>query len=526
MKSCRKIDKSLTERHNIINLLESLKREDITLEEMERIGVKLQKAGKRALSPLIRRLWREENSDHISRYVFLLDFFEDDVWIDHIIRIALKRSDLEEDGRAALLAVLEDYGIDLSAPPFSRVLAEMNGPLETVLPKLLERGEEGLIRFIDDFLCYPEETQSVLIGYLTRIRDHRVLDLLDVLLGFDDLKIVRETLSTLGKIRDGRAAALLSAFDGRGDADLRQLAERSLRRLSFLGVVPDALPEGSDPKSTYVSAVSSIDGSGNRTLWFSRGHSEGVKDVLIMQIHETRGMADALGYSEISPEKYEKLLQEVTTDEALAEIDHSYAVLLIRDALFLNRKNCSYLPAEFYVRQRILPAEALVPEPYTPDFSGYDLHRLAGSRKLAQQSATLFEEEYFDGWFTADSRLFDLAEEYDLLDKKTAGRSLEKSVEDFIERFIQDKIANDSERMARRLFLIADLMVKTGRERNLVEKTLALAANLMHPLCPDRENPFLRQFALESLKLTREAVAEGFDYRLHRELDEDGELWD
>jgi hypothetical protein len=526
MKSCRKIDKSLTERHNIINLLESLKREDITLEEMERIGVKLQKAGKRALSPLIRRLWREENSDHISRYVFLLDFFEDDVWIDHIIRIALKRSDLEEDGRAALLAVLEDYGIDLSAPPFARVLAEMNGPLETVLPKLLEKGEEGLIRFVEDFLCYPEETQSVLIGYLAKIRDHRVLDLLDIFLGFDDLKIVREAIITLGKIRDGRAAAVLSAFDSRGDADLRQLAERSLRRLSFLGVVPDAVPTSSHSGSSYESAVSSIDGSGNRTLWFSCSHANGVKDVLIMQIHETRGVVDALGYSEIAPEKYEKLLQEVTTDEALTEIDHLYAILLIRDALSLNRKNSSYLPAEFYVRQRILPAEALVPEPYTPGFSGYDLARLAESRKLAQQSASLFEEEYFDGWFTADSRLFELAEEYDLLDKKTAGRSLEKSVEDFIEKFIQDKIANDSERIARRLFLIADLMERSGRERYLVEKTLSVAANLLHPLYTGPQNPFLRQFALESLKITREAVAEGFDYRMHRELEEDGELWD
>jgi hypothetical protein len=526
MKSCRKIDKSLTERHNIINLLESLKRDDITLEEMERIGVKLQKAGKRALSPLIRRLWREENSDHISRYVFLLDFFEDDVWIDHIVRIALKRSDLEEDGRAALLAVLEDYGIDLSAPPFSRVLAEINGPLEAVLPKLLERGEEGLIRFMEDFLCYPEETQSLLIGYLARIHDNRVLNLLEILLGFDDRKILRETIVTLGKIRDGRAAALLSALDFRGDIELCQLTERSLRRLSFLGIVNEALPEEVTAQSTYEAAVSSIDGSGNRTLWFSRSHSDGVKDVLIMQVHETRGMVDALGYSDISTEKYDNLRQEVTIDDALAVIDYDYAVLLIRDALLLNRKNCSHLPAEFYVRSKILPAEALVPEPYIPEFSGYDLHMLAESRLLLEQSATLFDEEYFDGWFTADSRLFDLAEEYDLLDKQPADQSLVNSVEEFIDRFIEDNISNDSERFARRLFLIADLMVRTGRDGSLVEKTLAVAANLVNPLYKSRENPFLRQFALESLKITREAVAEGFDFRLHRELDEDEERWD
>ena len=87
MEYCHKIDNSLTERHTIVNLLESLKKDDITMEEMEKIGARLQKAGRRALSPLIRRLWREENGDHISRYVFLLDFFEDEIWIDQMLRV-------------------------------------------------------------------------------------------------------------------------------------------------------------------------------------------------------------------------------------------------------------------------------------------------------------------------------------------------------------------------------------------------------------------------------------------------------
>jgi hypothetical protein len=80
--------------------------------------------------------------------------------------------------------------------------------------------------------------------------------------------------------------------------------------------------------------------------------------------------------------------------------------------------------------------------------------------------------------------------------------------------------------MARRLFLIADLMRRTGRERTLVEKTLAVALDLLNPGFPERRNPFLRQYALESLKITREAIAEGFDLRLHGDWDEDGELWD
>ena len=69
MECCKNIDNSLIERHHIVILLESLKQEDITLEEMERVGALLQKAGKRALSPLLRKLWREKNGDIINRYV-------------------------------------------------------------------------------------------------------------------------------------------------------------------------------------------------------------------------------------------------------------------------------------------------------------------------------------------------------------------------------------------------------------------------------------------------------------------------
>ncbi len=526
MEYCQKIDKSLTERYTIVGLLESLKKEDITMEEMERIGVKLQKAGRRALSPLIRRLWREENGDHISRYVYLLDFFEDEVWIDQIIRIALKRNDLEEDAKAALLAVLEDYGIDISAPPFSKVLEEINGPLEVTLPKLFDKGEAGLIRFMEDFLFYPQETQAAVVRHLAKVKDLRVLSLLEILLGFEDREIVGEAIVALGKIRNGKAASLLSSLACQGDTGVRELAERSLRRLSFLGITPDTPPADPPCRSIYMSSVSSIDGSGNRTLWVSSRETDGRLDVLFMQLHETKGMIDALGYSDISREKYEKLLQEVAGEEALMEIEPDYAVLLIRDALSLNRTDGSHLPPEFYVRRGILPAEALVPGSYMPEFTGYDLERLADSREIVEQSATLFDEEYFDGWFTVDSRLFDLAEEHDLLEKKPAGQKLAKAVDNFIERFIEDKVTHDSERIARRLFLIADLMRRTGRERNLVEKTLAVAVNVLHPRCPYQRNPFLRQFALESLKITREAIAEGFDLRLHRDWDEDGELWD
>ena len=152
MEQRRKIDNSLKERHGIIHLLEKMKQDGITIAEMEEIGAKLGKSGKRALSPLVRRLWREKSGDLISRYTYLLDFFDDEVWIDQLIQIALRRRDLEEEGKAALLAALEEYGVDVSAPPLATLLARDGGPLRTTLPRLLGSASAEQIRAIKDHI--------------------------------------------------------------------------------------------------------------------------------------------------------------------------------------------------------------------------------------------------------------------------------------------------------------------------------------------------------------------------------------
>src|SRR6266702_4808190 len=114
-----KLDKTLRERRRIIRLLDFLKRDDLTGEQMERIGRRLQKSGRRALQPLVRKLWQEKNGTAIYRYTCMLDFFDDSNWLDQLVQITLRRTDLEEEGRLALLDALQDYGIDVTLPPFA-----------------------------------------------------------------------------------------------------------------------------------------------------------------------------------------------------------------------------------------------------------------------------------------------------------------------------------------------------------------------------------------------------------------------
>ena len=145
MENPRKIDTSFKERQGVLHLLEKLKKETITYAEMDEIGSLIRKAGRAAVQPLLRNISREKSGSLISKYTYLLDFLDDRYWLDQIIHIALKRRDLEVEGKSAILATLEDCGIDVTLPPFSRLLSSSSLAAGELFTRLVERGEEGLV---------------------------------------------------------------------------------------------------------------------------------------------------------------------------------------------------------------------------------------------------------------------------------------------------------------------------------------------------------------------------------------------
>ena len=227
----RKIDESLLERHRILRLLERLKQDNLTVAEIDEIGGTLQKAGRRALPPLVRSLWREKSGDLISKYTYLLDFFADEEWLDQLIQIALRRRDLEDEGKVALLSTLQNCGIDVTLPPFAGLLASYSGPLKESLARFLDRGERGLLWFLEDFVYAAEERQVMMIRELAQVDDPRVVEVCALLLAFDDPLVVQEVLTTLGRIRLPAAAAL--ALEWSGHAAGRALLGRARRLPSY-----------------------------------------------------------------------------------------------------------------------------------------------------------------------------------------------------------------------------------------------------------------------------------------------------
>lgn len=521
MERRKKIDESLKERHGIVRLLERLKNDDITLDEIEEIGAKLKKAGKRALSPLVRRLWRERSGDLISKYAYLLDFFEEDVWLDQLIQITLRRRDLEEEGKAALLAALEGYGIDVTAPPFATLLADIGGPLQLTLPRLLDKGEEGLINFVEDFLFAMPELRLAIIRELPYVPDPRVTTVLEVLLRIDDPVIAGEAVIALGKIREPAAVAILHGLKENPDSALRELAAKNLRRLSFLGMETGAVKQAPAlPLPYYAACTSPFDGAGFRTLWLCRWTAEGRLVSLFAQIHETRGMIAAWGNSRLDVFECAKQWEEFRLEEGAVTIAPEYALKLANDAVYRCREQGQLLPPEFYVLEGAFQDGMRVPSPYTPDFSEYDPPGAAAVSRMIARSAALFDDDYFAGWYMASGRVYDFAEEWVELEKRAGESKLTREMESLVTRFCAELLAPEIGSIRARLILTADLMRRSDRDKELVEQTLAVALNLTDCGLPLHRHPFLKRFALESMDMAREALAEGYDLR-EQECEED-----
>jgi hypothetical protein len=494
MRRSTKIDTSLRERHGILELLGRLRGDGVTLHEMEEIGLKFQKAGRRALRPLVRELWRENSGDLISKYAYILDFFETGSWLDQLIQIAVKRRDLGDDGKAALLIILEGYGVDVTVPPLKGVFAGVGTQLRQAAQGALQLGEEGIVTFLDEFLACPHDIQLSVIRELGEGGDPKGARMLEAMLWHDEKEIVKAALAALGCIRDPQAAGILSRFLQEGDPALHAEAQRSLRRLGFLGVQAPALRRALPFHAGYATAP---DGDGYRSLLVSRWEDDATLAVLYLQVHERRGLLAAWGSGALTLEQFDIELEAFSAQDELHQVTPAYVLALLRDALHWSHDLC-YLPADYYLRRGMFAGEDLTPAPYRPEFTEFSAKAPLSYGEGEEVSRRLFADPFFAGWFMAQQRVYDYAEEY------RRGEDLEG----ILERFCAELLTPELEQIRERLLCSADLMRRCGSDPAYVGRVVALARSLEGYKLPHHLHPFLRGFAMESMEIAREALAQ------------------
>lgn len=520
-----KIDKSLRERRRIIRLLDYLKRDDLTGEQMERIGKRLQKSGKRALKPLVRKLWREQNGTAIYRYTCMLDFFDTSGWMDQLIQITLQRKDLEEDGRLALLDLLHDSGIDVTAPPFAGMTGYGASSLDGFVDECLGDGERGLVRFIDSFLDVADDYRERMIHRLIEAGTPDAVALLEILLSFERPEVVREAILALGRIKSGCALDVLGRAEPRHEGDLQALIRRSIRRLSFLGIrEPSELPQtAAVPLPFHDVLVGPVDFYGARSLWFAwKLTGEAFAGMLVMT-GETDGLLNAISYRMRDTKEYGHVLKDVAAGELLQPADPDYALAVLRDALHRSREQDFYLPPDFYVDMRLFRPDSLKPEAYVPRFNLAHLDGIVEKIPgYVTGSDELLDDPCLEGWILSEPAVYDAAERFIALEDGPEGENVKtEPLEAEIARFCDELIIPRRAEIVKRLLLIADYMHHTGNEEQVVQKVLATALSLVGGFLPEHRHPFVRRLVLDSVDTARQALSEGYDLRRDESYDDD-----
>jgi hypothetical protein len=525
-----KIDKTLRERRRINRLLDFLKRDDLTGEQMERIGRRLQKSGKRALSPLVRKLWREQNGTALYRYTCMLDFFDASAWMDQLIQITLQRKDLEEDGKLALLDVLHDSGIDVTAPPFASMTGYGSPTLEGFVDDCLSDGERGLVRFIDSFLDVADEFRGKMTARLAEKASAEAAVLLEILLSFEKQEIVHETIRTLGRTRSGYALDVLQRAEARLDGEAAAMTRRSIRRLSFTGI-RDAieLPHSfQQPLPFYEVYAGPVDFYGSRTLWFSwRLDNQAIAAMLVLT-GENDGMLNAISYRMRDEKEYAHIVKDLSGGEMLTPVEHDYALAALRDALHRSREGGFYLPPDFYVDMRLFRPDSLKPEAYIPRFKLTHLEDIVEKIPgYVASSNDLLDEPGLEGWVLTEMALYDAADRFTALETEggadtVSSEALEKEISRCCDELIVPRRAD----IIKRLLLTADYLQQIEGDESAVQKTLATALSLVGGFLPDCRHPFVRRLLLDSVDAARQTLAEGYDPRLDEGMNDDDEYDD
>jgi hypothetical protein len=519
------IDLTFGERQGIKRLLDRVQG-DVTDEELEEIGSTLKKAGARALDPLVRRIWHERRSDQLTRYTYLLDFFEDETWLEELVQMALTRQDLEQEGRRALLQALEAYGIDTAALPLAGVASLGAAPAAEILPTLFALGEPGLVRAVGDILSLEPEVRPAVVAELALVPDSRVIGLLAILAGVDDAEIAGAAVMGLGRVREPAAAAALAALRaGHGDEQLQQLIATSLRRLAFLGITaPQEIPPVAAPQFHEVYA-GTFDGNGNLTLCLSITEDAGLLTTFFLHLHEVKGLCTAIGYRGVTTDFFLQQLESLRQEEGLLAIPVPLALVLLRDAIQRSREQELFLPPEYYVYRSMLAGLDQPAAYHEPVFPGADLQKLAIASRHRAVSAALLDDEFFVDWLLTERRVYGYADQWRLLEEQGDRPGLGRLVDEFCTELLLPR----RERLVRRLFLSAELLQGAGRESKLTEVVLATAAALQLPGPMVIRHPFLKRLAVESIASAREVLDEGYDPRLQPEIDdywEDEDGWE
>lgn len=508
-----KVDYRLLYKRRVIDFLETIKDSKQTISQMNKSMEKLFSMGDYVIPVCISKL--KENDETLAPVIcYALEFADDYAVIEPLLDV-LKMSNVSDQVKARILTVLSHYGIDVRDLPLDIIIRDFDKIAVESLEDMLDDIDNDyfLIPYIlDDLEEFTTEMKVIYVRDIGNLRNEKAIALLEVLVMTDDVLVAQEAARALGKIKSSRSLDTLNRLSNFiKNEKIKNIVLREARRLRFCGILPkNNVHKVKLGKPTKI-IISSIDGLGNRALWFAWNSPilQGKLITMNLLLNTETGVSDCWCISQISPENFKLSIEDLAKTTIVAECDLEYAIYMLRDALYYNHKKQREFPYQFYFWKYLLTQEYdLYPENYRPKLDKI----LASCDKLnIQKTFELFNYNIFQDWFISDPRVYDYADNF----KSKYGYSLKKmpyKKMDFIfSNFTEELIRPRLKTLKRMLKLTADFAEKLG-QRQLAQITLVAAESLdLTQLC---YHPFIRRMIIESLKVAIINMQNGFDMRL------------
>jgi hypothetical protein len=233
--------------------------------------------------------------------------------VTRALRQAVIQPQRTDQGRMGAMTILERFLGETPDDDLLSSLADPEGTAIASLEEVLARAEGSPAVLIDYVQGRDRQEPDVVLGVVDALRDKGVSSTTELqsmsghaLRNVEPLRMLAQdvrgeiaaaALEALGSIRHVEAARALQMLIPIVAPELQPMAERSLRKLRFIGVEMPALP---DPKPAWRALISPVDGLGQQSVWFilDDGRPAGARFLNIL-LTDRVGAVEATGHERV-----------------------------------------------------------------------------------------------------------------------------------------------------------------------------------------------------------------------------------
>lgn len=521
-----KSDRIFAERIKINQILDKLDYESVTYLDVGKAIKKLSKFDQKQINDiLIKRLNGSDNDFYISSYI--LREISDESIAENILD-AIFNKNLNDEKKAILVSLLDEMNISLEHIDFNSAFEDVEKMGKIAIEGLLEEidnNHKTLDRAVEWIYEIPDEARMSFVDSICENKSERAFAFLSKMLLSDDKEIVKRILNNFSKSSEPLAlTSIKNSLPYISDLEIKELAERTVRKLTFKGVQELETKKVKKTKlgDIYKIFLTSLDGIGSQSLWIARNSGKQLNCMFLL-LNEKVGIKDCFG-NKMSKKDFDNMTgHQASNGITIASISYEKAIKYIKDAIHISEKNGSRIsPAFNFLRTDILEEKKIDSEEYKPIFNDYDLEKIKNDKELNELNEIIQDVvPECESWFIVNDLTYKIAEE--LLEKNN-NKDIKSPTKRQLKTFSKDVLGDLPEFLRRRLILTADLLdsnlakpVKKKIDKELrrrIELLLNVAQSIDYKV---ENNKFLLSLVEDSIYQAQVSLLNGFDFRKNPE---------